>query len=101
MSELKAYKIGDYRYEESSSCMHGFILYPGTIKSKTDGDLHYISYKQLLRLYQIPPHLVINGSNLNSLRGIIRGNYFHMFPDNDGVYQLTNEEKMFIEKHKT
>ncbi|QOR55751.1 MAG: hypothetical protein YHS30scaffold667_47 [Phage 65_10] len=31
-----------------------YLLHPGTVTSKTDGDRHFIDYRTLARLYDVP-----------------------------------------------
>ena len=31
-----------------------FVIVPGTVRSRVDGDVHRISYSELIRLYRIP-----------------------------------------------
>lgn len=39
-----------------------FAVYPGTVTSKTDGDVHFISFMQLCRLYRVHPSLCVDMS---------------------------------------
>ena len=36
--------------------MKKYAVFPGFIESKNDGDLHWISAHQLMKLYKVPPH---------------------------------------------
>ncbi len=31
------------------------VIHPGKVKSQTDGDIHYIGFAQLIRLYKFNP----------------------------------------------
>ena len=33
-----------------------YILFPGHVTSKSDGELHYITAQQLTQLYSVPLH---------------------------------------------
>jgi len=33
-----------------------YMVYPGHVRSKNDNDEHYISARQLIELYEVPPH---------------------------------------------
>lgn len=35
--------------------VYKYIIVPGYIKSKNDGEIHYISASQLMRLYKVNP----------------------------------------------
>lgn len=32
-----------------------YVIHPGEVRSKSDGDIHYVSYHQLCRLYRLDP----------------------------------------------
>ncbi len=33
-----------------------YLVIPGWVKSKTDGDRHYITARELMQLYKVPPN---------------------------------------------
>lgn len=63
-----------------------YVLHPGYVKSK-DGDVHYIGFSKLVRLYNLPVGKCIN--NDWSDRGLFRGErYIHLYPSETGDYKL-------------
>lgn len=63
-----------------------YILHPGFIKSKYDGEIHYISCGQLALLYRIDIKECILDMGENSLRGLNLENYIHLYPKYNGEY---------------
>ena len=69
--------------------MKKFAIHPGYITSKNDGDRHFISYNQLIKLY---------GANPNECFEWVKGHadvklwddYIHLKPRFDGDYDLPN-----------
>lgn len=68
-----------------------YVLHPGYIRSKSDGDLHFIGVSQLLRLYDVKRSECIvwdvnfperNGFSLNS------PDYKHLYPKSNGDYYI-------------
>lgn len=59
------------------------IIHPGWITSKTDGDRHYITFGQLVRLYDLDPRTCIHASDLHR-RPSTDDN--HYYPRQDGNY---------------
>jgi len=71
-----------------------YIVWPGYIISKNDGDRHYISAEQLVSLYgvSIRECIVINGPEERyKLRGINR-DLINLFPRADGKYKPYKKE---------
>lgn len=73
------------RTSQSKAVRLKFALHPGTIISKNDGDLHFISYPKLLWLYQLQPHECVNGQSPNVV-GYESDNYIHLYPRYLGDY---------------
>lgn len=65
-----------------------YIVYPGFIHSRNDGDLHYISFGRLMRLYNVHPHECINASVKGILNGMDITDKIQLFPDYSGKYEL-------------
>ena len=61
-----------------------YILHPGKVTSRTDGDIHYISALALAKLYGIEPgkYVVYNRYGYREKDGDI-----HLYPRRDGNYQ--------------
>ena len=47
------------RNTQVSSKKLQYIIRPGTMVSKTDGDVHYITAEQLMHLYQVDPEVCV------------------------------------------
>lgn len=72
-----------------------YIVYPGFVESKTDGQAHYISASQLMVLHGVPHTqcIVINGpKDLYKLRGLHEGSFIRLFPRFDGNYKKYDQE---------
>lgn len=69
--------------------MKKYAIHPGMVRSKNDGDLHFISFKKLCRLYGVNPEECFKWSD--SCLGHHWGNYEHLYPKYDGDYQLEGE----------
>jgi hypothetical protein len=59
-----------------------YVLHPGFITSRTDGDRHYIGDAQLARLYGVPMSECIKHGVLPGFNGI------DLHPQYDGDYSL-------------
>ena len=63
------------------------IVYPGPIKSKFDGDWHYITGPQLIKLYKLnPKEVIIAETSQGNLRGLDLSQFNHFYPRWDGDY---------------
>jgi len=64
-----------------------YVVHPGNIKSKCDGDVHFISAHQLVNLYQIrSARWYVAGSQMPLLP---QGwHYVHLYPRSNGDYSL-------------
>lgn len=70
--------------------MKKYALHPGNVRSKHDGDTHYISAGALMRLYKVSPlYVVVYDENLHSRYW---DEYIHLFPREDGNYKLKETE---------
>ena len=64
-----------------------FITHPGTIGSKNDGNIHYISHYDLVRLYNVPPNRAWKWDGMTI--GIVNGIYnIHLYPNYQGDYDV-------------
>ena len=65
-----------------------YILHPGYVTSKNDGDRHFISAPELAKLYNVPleecyaPNTIGRLDAIENWRGLI-----HLFPRYDGRYE--------------
>jgi hypothetical protein len=67
-----------------------YLLCPGNVKSKTDGDFHHISPVQLKNLYGVPMKECLILSRLTTVDQI--ENLIHLKPKYNGDYSLPKEE---------
>jgi hypothetical protein len=69
-----------------------YVIHPGWVWSKTDGDDHYITYGKLISLYKVSSHECVRYDNHGFSIDRICDNYIHLFPRYDGDYQITKED---------
>ena len=69
-----------------------YILHPGHIISKTDGEEHYISAVMLCHLYKVsaPECTIVGSTSLVNVRPEI---LVHLYPRSDGKYSKPGEGK--------
>ena len=65
-----------------------YVIHPGKIISQRDGDVHYLSFGRLIRLYALNPRDCICATD-----GKDRSNHYpkgviHLYPDYCGDYRL-------------
>ena len=63
--------------------MTDFLLCPGDVVSKSDGQTHFISAMQLVKLYGVQPYECTYDSPYNRREGLL-----HLEPNYDGDYSL-------------
>jgi fatty acid desaturase len=59
-------------------------IHPGYVKSQTDGDIHWITYSQLVRLYGLDPNDCVQWVPF----GMNHRYYHHLYPRRDGNYVI-------------
>lgn len=68
-----------------------YVIHPGYIFSRNDGEKHFVSGKQLIRLYKVHPTECImyryNPVVLQKLEELSE-KVEHLYPRNDGKYSL-------------
>lgn len=64
---------------------HGkhFLICPGEVISKFDGQVHYIGARQLMNLYGVRPDECVTDSPRNRIEGLL-----YLEPNYDGDYSL-------------
>jgi len=69
--------------------MKRYIIHPGTMQSKTDGDIHFISASQLMRLYNVSPNecIIMDRMRPETYIGLNLKEYVHLYPRYDGNYK--------------
>lgn len=68
-----------------------YILHPGYIKSKTDGEMHYIGAKELAHLYKVDIHKcrICDFKTPESMAGFRSlPDDIHCYPRYDGNYPI-------------
>ena len=67
-------------------------IHPGYIRSRIDGDIHWISATKLMQLYEVNPDECIviykNRPDLVRSIGLDLGKLIHLYPRYDGNYNL-------------
>lgn len=68
--------------------MKRYILFPGRVRSRTDGDIHFVGAVKLARLYGVPLDkcLVVRGDNYRYYKKLPGD--ICLFPRSDGNYKL-------------
>lgn len=67
--------------------MKRFLLYPGYVRSRYDGDRHYVSGGQLARLYNVNPIECVIYSEHPAFRNREHDCLIPLFPREDGQYE--------------
>ena len=72
-----------------SKTMLRFALHPGNIFSANDGDIHFISSRQLSLLYGVPLSecIVWDERRPETFQGRRQEDYIHLYPRSDGKYR--------------
>lgn len=67
-----------------------YLVIGDSVVSKSDGQLHYISPQELIRLYKVPRNqcILIADSRSDKLLGLDTSNLVTLRPRSDGNYQL-------------
>lgn len=60
-----------------------FLICPGEITSKYDGQIHYIGMRQLMNMYGVHPNECVNDGPYNRQEGLL-----YLEPNYDGDYSL-------------
>lgn len=70
-----------------------YIVYSGYVVSQTDGDRHYVTFRQLCRLYKLDPRQgnVVNADQMLSI--VPRPDDIHCHVRYDGKYPLFEENE--------
>lgn len=71
--------------------MKKYIVHPGPVRSEKDGDIHFISHRQLMRLYNVDPSECVIISWRDPVPNLIRRQHpgaIDLYPDPSGMYAL-------------
>lgn len=77
-----------------------YVVFPGKVISKNDGDEHYIGAKKLMQLYGVSQRecLVISPNDPRR-RDYDFGDLIELFPQYDGDYTLPDNNRVADERH--
>lgn len=70
-----------------------YAVHPDRIVSKTDGQMHFISAYQLMKLYGVQPTECVVCSDKHPNMGIHNNDYIHLTPRHDGDYSIESAIK--------
>lgn len=65
-----------------------YIVYPGYVFSKNDGDRHFISADRLMNLYRVNPKECIVVDHKKKLEGYKEEDLISLYPDSSGRYKV-------------
>lgn len=68
-----------------------YACHSGYVVSKTDGQRHFISGYELMRLYDVNPTDCVVCSGKHSTIGMNDDDYIHLYPRYDGNYKTPTE----------
>lgn len=66
--------------------MTRYVVHPGKVTSKTDGDVHFIGFRQLVELAKVPLSACINAET--SYETQWPRDAVHIYPAYDGNYEV-------------
>lgn len=71
-----------------------YVIHPGYVISMSDGQEHYVTARQLIRLYRVNPNecIVISESGDNH-RGLNLNDFIHLYPRINGDYTLPTKAR--------
>lgn len=78
-----------------------YTLHPGRITSKNDGDVHFISYHDLIRLYRLRASSCCNAESHWSEKGHDLSGNIDLFPVYDGNYEEVRAAAEVASQHTT
>lgn len=82
-----------------------FAIHPGRIKSKSDGDIHFITARMLVNLYRLKPGEYVIWNDDDRSLVMIWNDYIHLYPLYHGNYkehlEMSLREDLTIEKEMT
>lgn len=66
-----------------------YAIHPGYIYSRADGDRHFITGKELIRLYGVNPRecIIVDYDEIVEMRGN-NEMFIHLYPRSSGNYEL-------------
>ena len=72
-----------------------YMIHPGEVVSQFDGEIHYIEFSQLVKLYGVNPDecILADVRRPETLYGLNMNDYIHLYPRSDGKYELPGKEE--------
>lgn len=74
-----------------------YAIHPGYVYSKSDGDEHYVGFRDLVRLYRVKSSECFEWDNAHAM-GRKYDDYIHLVPQSDGDYRLPTEKPQMSER---
>ncbi len=72
--------------------MKKYLVFPGEVRSKTDGDIHHIGFARLCDLYDISMREAINYDTLQPFEQSRFNGLIRLFPRESGDYTLPSAD---------
>jgi hypothetical protein len=71
-----------------------YVVHPGMVMSRNDGDWHFISADKLMRLYKVDPRIcgIEDEARPETMVGHDWFDRIHLYPRRDGDYRLPGEK---------
>jgi len=66
-----------------------YLVISGTVISRTDGDTHNITSRQLMELYKVKPSECLCNPDLRVVRKELLNDLIYLHPKSDGNYDLS------------
>lgn len=66
-----------------------YVLHPGIVFSRTDGDVHHVGARRLADLYGVNPRR----AEVYDEHARYPDNAIHLYPDDSGRYKLPKENR--------
>ena len=74
-----------------------YAICPGYIRSKTDGDRHYIGYNRLIELYQLNPKDCFLDEKVNYIGLSPSDQIIYIYPLYSGNYQIFRKNETDVD----
>jgi hypothetical protein len=73
-----------------------YAVHPGYVRSRTDGQQHYVGFADLVRLYGVPPGRCVlwDDDRRETYAGRNHDEFVHLRPRSSGDYSLAPEDEI-------